>query len=87
MMQLFCIRDVKATFQTPFVGINKNVVQRNIMNILKKNDQNDALTINPEDYQLFKVGEFDEETGKIVNADSEFICNVSDLAEISKAEH
>lgn len=85
MMQIFVIKDVKSNFQTPFIGLNKAVVQRNIMNLLKKRDENDSLTVNPEDYQLFKIGEFDEFTGKIVSNDQEFICNVIDLANIVNA--
>ena len=85
-MELFVIKDVKSKFQTPFVGMNKAVVQRNIMNVLKKKDENDTLTVNPEDYQLFKIGEFDENTGKIVSTDQEFVCNVIDLANIVNAQ-
>jgi len=85
-MELFVIKDVKSKFQTPFVGLNKAVVQRNIMNVLRKKDENDALSVNPEDYQLFKIGTFDENTGKIVSTDQEFICNVIDLANIVNAQ-
>ena len=83
IVQLFAIKDVKSRFMEPYSGLNKATVQRDIMNIFKNdNSKNSPIVMNPEDYQIFKVGEFDNESGLIVSTEQEFVCNVVDLANL-----
>lgn len=85
IIQLFSIKDTKSRFLEPYAGMNKATAQRDIMNIFRNdNSKNSPIVMNPEDYQLFKVGEFDNESGLIVSHEQEFICNVVDLANIVK---
>lgn len=85
IVQLFAIKDTKSRFLEPYAGMNKATVQRDIMNIFRNdNSKNSPIVMNPEDYQLFKVGEFDNESGLIISHDQEFVCNVVDLANIVK---
>ena len=82
-LDVFAIKDIKAgRFLDPYPGMNKATVQRDIMNVFKTGNKQSALVMNPEDYQLFKVGEFDQVSGLITSTEQEFVCNVGDLAQL-----
>lgn len=63
-MKLFCIRDSKAEiYNTPFVQKSHGEAERTFSRLANEPDQ--LICRNPEDFDLFFLGEFDELTGKI----------------------
>lgn len=65
MNQIYALKDKKAeTFLNPFVAKNSAVATR----ILKELTQNPetALFKNPEDYSLWWIGSYNEDTGVII---------------------
>jgi len=61
---IYSIYDAKAeVFTSPMSLMNNNVAVRIFQNCVNTPEHNYAL--NPEDYNLFKLGEFDDNTGLI----------------------
>ena len=68
---LFSIKDtVSGLFCSPFIQTNESVAKRTFDFML--NDQNNDLSKHPQDYQLYRVGFFDDETC-VVESNVEFI--------------
>lgn len=62
--KFYAIKDTKADYyQAPLLFRNNGEVIRALTNTLKTGDNN--LANNPEDFQLYEVGEYDEQTGLI----------------------
>ena len=62
--ELYTVKDQKAeTFYPPFVQQNEQVAIRTFSQLI--NDPNHPFGKNPEDYVLFKVGEYDDIDMKI----------------------
>jgi len=75
---LYAIKDIKSgQFGTPYPGTNEAVVIRQLTKEINENTRS-SLYSWPEDFQLFKVGEFDTEMGTI-EACVEFIRNLGEL--------
>lgn len=55
---MYSIQDTMIGFNAPFIMINEEVAKREYHNFLKKNP-------NAPDMRLFKIAEFDDETGVI----------------------
>lgn len=63
-MRIFSLYDVKAqVYGTPFNAINQNVATRMCTEIV--NDEASIYYKHPEDFALFEIGGFDEETGEL----------------------
>lgn len=63
-MKIYAIKDVKIGFYNPFYLQNDAVAIREFTN--GRNDsQKNAINTNPEDKELWSLGEFDERTGEI----------------------
>lgn len=80
-LDLFTVFDSKAqTYDVPALSLNKNVLMRDVINMLKDPEQskNKYLT-NAEDYAIFKIGTFDRLTGQITSQNLEHIANMHDL--------
>lgn len=60
-MCLFSIKDLKAGYQQVFLSANEAVAMRDFGQICSKPDTNYYSF--PADYELWKVGEFDTDTG------------------------
>ena len=60
---MFCIRDNKVGFMTPFVEQNDDAAIRGFSYSL--NGENGIMNFSPADYDLYKIGEFDTEKGTI----------------------
>lgn len=58
---VYCIRDIKAGWLTPNVDQNDATASRNFVHAMK--NVNSILYTHPKDFDLFKIGEFDTETG------------------------
>lgn len=83
MKNMYCLKDTLTCFQNPFLSINDNTAIRDIK--LAYSMANDVEKNKAKDFQLFKVGTFDEDTGALVG-DLVFICNCSDLITFDKKD-
>ena len=62
----YSIYDKKSKFySTPFQQVNDAVAIRQFTNLLA--DQSLEPSKNPEDYQLFTIGKFDDESGELTS--------------------
>lgn len=64
---IYCIRDAKVGFLTPIVDENDASALRNFSYGVNKADN--VMGFAPGDFQLYKIGSFDDETGKIVSSE------------------
>lgn len=77
-MKIFTILDSKAkAYMTPFFQKNEDVAVR----VLEQacNEQGHIFNTNPEDFSLFQIGIFNEDTGEIVPHPPEHIVNMKML--------
>lgn len=79
MKKFYAIKDTKADFyHHPNLLRNKGEVMRAVGNAI--NSDKGELAANPEDYSLFEVGEFDEQTGMIKGYENKIhVCDLTDL--------
>lgn len=62
-IKLYAIRDNKVGFMAPYAQVNDEVAKRNFLT--EKQQKNSMISIYPEDFELWKIGEMDEKTGII----------------------
>lgn len=83
MKNLYTIRDVLIGFgiQSPAVIDlpNDQVAKRVVAGSVAKGAQPNILNSNPEDKELWCIGSFDENTGKIVACEPRLVCKVVDF--------
>lgn len=60
---LYCMRDVKGSFMAPAPDINDQTAVRNFAYAV--NNNNSVMNFAPKDFQLYKVGTFDSDTGSV----------------------
>lgn len=75
LKQLYAIKDTKSAFQPPFECVNNLVAIRQCKLLLK---QKNLFSANPEDFELWHVGTFDDITGELVSA-PDHIVNFIDI--------
>ena len=77
-MKIYSIKDTKVgAFKSPFYSHNDSVAIRSLQNVV--NDPNAGeLHLNAEDFQLYRLGEFNDITGDILS-NVEFVANAIDL--------
>lgn len=74
---VFSVRDVKANgFTPPTVYVNSEVAKRDFDYRLHNDN---SMGFSPSDYELYMVGSFDPETGKIEGCLPEFIVGGAEL--------
>ena len=80
-MEIFTIYDTKSkSYRAPSYGLNKHVVIREITNLLRDPAQaQNVLLLNAEDFQIFKIGEYDYQTGMITSHKPEHIANLHEI--------
>lgn len=80
-LEIFTIFDSKSqSYGNPVFVQNKNVLQRDIINMMKDPQQAQNLYIlNAEDYSVFKIGTYSKTTGLVVSQNLEHVCNMHDL--------
>lgn len=80
-VEYFAIFDTKVgNYRIPMSAINREQMIRDTENLFRNPQQStNSLVINAEDYQLFKIGEYDFKTGTMVGTQHEHICNLHDL--------
>lgn len=64
---IYCVRDVKSGFQTPSAQVNDAVAVRGFASAVINSDS--VLFTHAADFALYKVGEFDSDTGRITPLD------------------
>lgn len=79
MLQLFSIRDTKAeAFNRPFTSQNPAMAMREIQTAVNQSDN--PMKTYAEDFALYLVGEFDEQTGNLTGMmEPHHICSILDL--------
>ena len=58
-----CIRDQLTGYMNPFVVVNENVAERDFKILI--NDPNNAMSYNPQHFDLYHLADFDSELGTI----------------------
>lgn len=79
MMRIYCLRDRKVGFLTPVLAQNDDLAMRDVANALRRGTGT-LIDTHPEDFSLYCVGEFDQDTGVITSmAVPACICEVTSL--------
>lgn len=74
-VRYYAIRDSKVGFMNLQAQQNDDVAARGFKNLLNSSERN-IVNTNPEDYSIYFIGEFDENTGKFTPLEEPlFICN------------
>lgn len=74
-INLYSIKDtVAGVCMSPYTSVNNETAKRNFAKVCASVDYSD-------DFQLFKVGTYDTDTGKVEGCEPEFICNGGDIVE------
>lgn len=86
MLELLCIRDRRAgMFQRPFVSQSLPEAIRQLSIAVRKPTEgqpHNVVAEFPEDYDLMRLGNFDEMTGKVsIPPEPELICSISAIQE------
>lgn len=69
VLKVFSIRDAKAeVFNTPFFQKTHGEAERNFRTIV--NDEKSTVNKFPEDFDLYYLGDYDDNTGKMETIDS-----------------
>ena len=64
---IYCVRDVKSGFQTPTAQVNDAVAVRGFASAVLNSDS--VLFTHASDFALYKVADFDADTGRITPLD------------------
>lgn len=85
-MRIFSIFDRKSlAFATPFFMKTTGEATRALREHLK--DGNSLISKYPEDFELYEVGGFDDQTGRLIDPqESQFILNAASLLEPDNAD-
>lgn len=62
---IYAVRDIHVGFNAPMTDINDQVAIRNFTYAIN-NPGNEVMNFAPKDYDLYRLGEFDTESGHIV---------------------
>lgn len=62
-LPIFAIRDAKTGFLSPTVDMNDPAAIRNFEHAVRNSGS--LMNSHPQDYSLFRIGEFDNETGEV----------------------
>lgn len=82
ILKIFSIKDTKIGFMNPFVMQNQGVAIREFTNGANEQSKN-SINTNPEDKELWCLGEYDDQTGAIVSK-VDFVIKANDV--INKGE-
>ncbi len=70
---VYVVKDLKTTYMTPMIDNNDESAKRGFMNAML-NPANTVFRMNPQDFELYRIGYYDSETGVIEPCDKELIC-------------
>jgi len=69
MLKIYSVRDTKVgAYQLPQISRSHGEAERNFKTL--SNQEKTPFYMYPEDFDLFYIGDFDEQTGKIVSLDT-----------------
>ena len=77
-LKIYALKDTKIGFKTPFYTFNDQVAIRTVKNAVNDKIHENDIKQNPEDHQLWYLGEFDDATGEITS-EVRFVANAIDL--------
>ncbi|QXP08053.1 MAG: nonstructural protein [Arizlama microvirus] len=79
-MKIYALLDTKSgTYGVPFFQRNDTTAARAISLEVNRNDESNMLNKYPEDFTLYILGEYDEETGLITAQTPAIVTNASKL--------
>lgn len=83
---MYSIFDTKAkVYSDPFYTLNDSIARRMFENLV--NDPQTDVFKHPNDFQLFLVGEYDDQTGKIDQKNIVHLCSANELQDTERKEH
>lgn len=84
-MNIYSIKDTKlGSMGRLMESPNLPVIIRDLKEVV--NQDGTTLNKNPEDYQLFQVGEWDEKSGEITPMSPKFMINIIDIMNIVNSD-
>jgi hypothetical protein len=84
---IYSIKDTKTgLFNRPFYEMNDVTAIRNLKQEVNRTDQGNTLYLFPEDYQLYKIGKYNGETGHLEACKPELITTCEALVNQKLAE-
>lgn len=80
VLNMYAVRDVRTqAYLKPVFVQNDSVLERALKDGL--DDENSLFHHHPEDYQVFRLGEYDDSTGTVTAQPPEHMYNLVDLQE------
>lgn len=84
MLFIYSVKDEKTgAFMKPFSALHNEAVIRSLRSSISQKNPGDSIAEFPEDFSLWCLGEFDQDTGDISSFKSH-ILNLVDLANLNK---
>lgn len=83
--EIYAIKDIKScNFFNPFFSNNQALAARDCHQLVNDNSPDSVITCYPADFELWNLGSFDIETGriKVLEEGPVFVLNLSTLKEI-----
>lgn len=76
----FAVKDLAVqAFGQPFLVRSQGEALRSFQDEVNKTDGQSAIAAHPEDYELYKIGEYHDTTGDIVGMTPELVARAKDL--------
>ena len=80
MKPIYAVKDLAVqAFGNPFVTRAQGEAMRSFQDEVNKKDGQSAIAQHPEDYELYKLGEWDDNTGVITPQTPELVARAKDL--------
>lgn len=84
VLKVYAIQDVKAGhYATPFFMASNGLAIRAFSDLVK--DQQSTLSRHPDDFKLFLIGEYDDNSGELISTKPEFLANASEFIYVAKS--
>lgn len=87
MLKVYCVKDAKIGMNQPFVCNNDLDAMRQFQDTINRPPQNgikSTLALHPEDFSLYCLGSFEQETGKI-EPEQRLLVSATDLVKKSES--
>lgn len=75
--KMYAVKDTKIGYQSPFLQVSEAVAKRSFKEAV--NDTRSEMNRHPEDIELWKVGDYDDQTGKITGQEPKYIIGGKDV--------
>lgn len=79
LYNVYAIQDAAVGFMTPTVDVNDRTAVRNFVHAMK--NVNSIMNSHPQDFALYRIGEYDSELGVICGREITKICDGSSVKE------